>query len=354
MIVANQKKWYGSISNIPGAAYLWLAILIFGGSGTVTRKLTEIGSQNLIDGRNPISLCNVLFVGNFCGLMVLMLIYGRQWNKAILRQISRKNWLILIVVAILAGAIAPSLIFQALELTEVNNIILVGRLEPPLILALSFWLLRERVNIWEVVGAIAAFMGVILAIFLQPPAQDMMNIGGFNLGLGEILTAIASVALAISTIISKNYLSQIPIGIYSIFRTALGTAIFFLSAIVLYGSDHFMDIFSPFLWQWMLLYGIVIIVLGQSCWVQGLRKSSVSVASLVASFTPIAGILAAYLVLGETPTLAQYIGGSVILIGIFISQFGIRQKHNRRPTPDSIKSAPAQQEIEAEIGFKGI
>lgn len=41
-------------------------------------------------------------------------------------------------------AIAPGLIFQALALTQVNNVVLVGRLEPPLTLALSVWLLRER------------------------------------------------------------------------------------------------------------------------------------------------------------------------------------------------------------------
>ncbi len=56
----------------------------------------------------------------------------------------------------LVGADSDGLIFRALALTGVNNIILIGRLEPPLAMALSVWLLRERVNRWEVVGAIAA------------------------------------------------------------------------------------------------------------------------------------------------------------------------------------------------------
>lgn len=71
-----------------------------------------------------------------------------------------------------------------------NNVILVGRLEPLLTLALSVWLLRERVNIWEFFGAIAAFVGVILTIILQPPTETMMNIGGFGLGIGEFLAVI--------------------------------------------------------------------------------------------------------------------------------------------------------------------
>ena len=249
---------------------------------------------------------------------------------------------------------APGLIFQALALTGVNNVILVGRLEPPLTLALSVWLLRERVNIWEFIGAIAAFIGVILTIILQPPTEAMMNMGGFGLGIGELLAAAGSLAIAASTIISKKHLSQIPLGIYSIFRTALGTVIFFLLALVLYGSDHFANALSPFVWQWMFLYGGLIVVLGQSFWIKGLKTSTVSMASLVSSFSPIAGIVAAYLILGETPTLPQYIGGSVILVGIFLSQVGIKHQTNSTGVSGKVNSTPAQQQVETGIGFKGI
>ncbi|MBH8551855.1 DMT family transporter [Nostocaceae cyanobacterium CENA357] len=348
------RRWYRLTSKIPGQIYLWLAVLIFGASGAVTRKLTEIGAQHFMDGRNPISLCNVLFVGNLCALMVLVIIYGRQWNKAVLKQISRQNWCILTLVAILSGALAPGLIFQALALSNVNNVILVGRLEPPLTLALSIWLLRERVNLWEIVGAIAAFIGVTLTIFLQTPQATMMNMGGLHLGLGEFLAASGSVAVAVATVISKKHLSVIPLGIYTIFRTALGTMIFFFLALVLYGSDHFMDVFSPFLWQWMLVYGVVIVVLGQSFWLKGLRDSTVSVASLIGSFTPIIGILAAYLILNEAPTLAQYMGGSLIFMGIFLSQLGTWYQIRRRVALDQVNSMQAQQEVETEVGFKGI
>ncbi len=333
VIVTRPRRPHRLIHRVSGQTYLWLAMLIFAASGAVTRKLTEIGAEHFIGNRNPISLCNVLFVGNLCALILLILIYGRQWNKATLKQLSRKDWVSLTVVAILSGALAPGLVFQALALTGVNNVILVGRLEPPLTLALSVWFLRERVNIWGFIGAIAAFVGVILTIILQPPGEGMMNMGSFGLGLGEILAVAGSVAIAASTIIGKKYLSQIPLGIYSIFRTALGTVIFFFIALVLYGSDHFADAFSPFLWQWMFLYGGLIVVVGQSFWIKGLKTATVSMVSLVSSFSPIAGILAAYLILGEAPTRPQYIGGSLILVGISLSQVGIwRQTSKIIPT----------------------
>jgi drug/metabolite transporter (DMT)-like permease len=76
---------------------------------------------------------------------------------------------------------------------------------------------------WEIVGAIASFIGVVLTIFLQPPETNMMQVGGFSIGVGELLVAIAAVALAVSTIIGKKRLSKVPLGIYSIVRTGLGT-----------------------------------------------------------------------------------------------------------------------------------
>jgi len=329
-------------------------MLIFGASSAVTRKLTEIGAQHFIGGRNPISLCNVLFVGNLCALILLILIYGRQWNKATLQQLSRTDWVSLTAVAILSGALAPGLIFQALALTGVNNVILVGRLEPPLTIALSIWLLRERVSFWEFMGAIAAFTGVILTIILQPPGSAMMKMGGFGLGIGELSAAAGSVAISASTIIGKKYLSQIPLGIYSIFRTALGTVIFFFIALLLYGRDHFADVFSPFLWQWMFLYGGLIVVVGQSFWIKGLKTATVSVASLIGSFGPIVGILAAYLILGEAPTLPQYIGGSLILVGIFLSQIGIWRQTNNRVGFGKVIPTSAEQQVETGMGFKGL
>lgn len=337
---------------IPKQAFLWVAVLIFGASSAVTRKITEIGAQNFVNGRNPISLCNVLFVGNLCALIVLIAIYGKQWNRARLSQLSRREWLGLGMIAVLAGALAPGLIFQALAITPVTSVVLIGRLEPPLTLALSIWFLHDRVNSWAAIGAIVAFIGVALTIVLQPVQQPLMQMGGLQVGLGELLAMLGAIALSCATIIGKKRLGKVPLGIYSIVRTGLGTLIFFGIALVLYGRDHFTDAFSPFLWQWMLLYGVIIVVVGQSFWTVGLRGTSVSTATIIGSFAPIAGILAAYLILNEIPTNAQYIGGAVILLGLFLSQIGIQ----RQMASTNVHMSPVytEQSIESEMGFRGI
>jgi drug/metabolite transporter (DMT)-like permease len=340
-------------SRIPGYIYLWLAIPIFGSASALTRKITEIGAEHFVSGHNPISYCNVLFTGNLCALLVLVAIHRHQWNVHTWSQISGREWFGLAIVAILSGALAPGLIFQALSLTPVTNVLLLGRLEPPLTLALSIWLLRERLNRWEVLGSIVAFTGVVLTIVLQTDRSNMAPVAGFQVGVGELMAVSGAICLSVATIVAKKYLAHVPLGIHNTVRTGLGTIVYFGLALWMYGFDHFMDVLSPFLWQWMLLYGTVIVVIGQSLWNMGFRNSSIATASLIGSFAPIVGILAAYLILGEVPTRAQYIGGMVILLGLFLGQVGITAR-TKRLKSIGINSTAMEQEIEAKMGFRGV
>ncbi|MGF1489824.1 MAG: DMT family transporter [Prochloraceae cyanobacterium] len=337
---------------IPGRAYLLTAIIIFAAASAVTRKLTEIGANNLIDGRNPISFCNVLFVGNLCALIFLLLIYGKDLNRSAFKKLSFTDWLAIIGVAILAGALAPGLIFTALDITTVNNVVLIGRIEPPIVLGLSVLLLKEKVNIWIVSGAFISFVGVVLTVLLQEPENVenmMMEVMQSQVGLGEFLAAGGAIALAISTIISKVKLKAIPLSIFSIFRTAIGTVVFFLVVIILFEPSHFIDVFSPLLWQWMIFYSVVIVVGGQLSWFQGLKRTGAADVSLASSFSPIAGVLAAYFLLGEAPTTAQYIGGSVIIIGIVFNQIGVTKLAQNKAMPEV-----TEKEMDLELGYKGI
>ncbi len=304
-------------SRIPGQAYLWIAILIFGASGSVTRKLTEVGATQFMNGHNPISLCNVLFVGNVCALGLMSIVYRHQLTAENFGKISKLEWINLAIVAILSGAIAPAAIFRALALSPVNNIVLLERLEVPLIIVLSRIVFQERLNRYQKIGALVVLCGIVVAVIGD---RSDLSKSGLMIGTGEILTITAAVVSAIATLINKQKLSDIPVGIYGIFRTGLGSIVFFISAIILYGSGHFAEMFSPFLWQWMLVYGGVIVVVGQSLWIEGSRKSSLTVATIVSCFHPIAGMLFAYWILAELPTMLQVIGSIILITGLLLSQ----------------------------------
>lgn len=336
---------------VPSQIYLGIAVLIFASSSSVTKKIVEIGQEHAINGRNPISLCNVLFVGNICALGLMILIFHQDWKSDILKNITSKDWLSLTIIGILSGAIAPALIFSALERTNVANIVLIGHLEPILTLVLGIWLLGSQVNLWTIVGSLISFLGVIITAFLGSLEQTT-TMTGFNIGIGELLVAIAAVIASISTIMDKLKLESIPLGIIMIYFNILGTVVFFIIANLLYGPNHFVEILSPFLWQWMLIYAAIIVVMGQLCWLTGLKKATSTELNLASLLNPIIAILMAYLILGEVPTLAQYLGGSLLLLGVILSFIGnniYQAQINRKLAKYNPREA-----MKTPLGFKGV
>ena len=173
-----------------GPVYLWFAVILFAASNAIVRKLTDLGAQNLVNGHNPISPCNVLFVSNLCALLVLVPVYYRQITWSALKALSPRQWVALVLVAAISGALAPALIFQALTLTMVSNVVLVGRIEPPVLLLLSVWLLKERPNRWEILGMMVSTVGVVLTVALQGQwvqfgvGRDFDSAGGAGGGCG--------------------------------------------------------------------------------------------------------------------------------------------------------------------------
>jgi drug/metabolite transporter (DMT)-like permease len=304
------------LSNVPAQVYLWLGVLIFGASSSVTRKLTQIGAQQSINGHNPISLCNVLFVGNLCALGVMILLYRRQLNWTDVKKITRSQWGYLTIVTLFAGALGPAAVFHALSITPVNTIILLGRLELPLDLLASKFILKEDLTRYQTMGAVVVAIGILISVLGNRSGVSRL----MGLGLGELLTIGSAFLFSTSKIIGKRKLLPVPPGIAMTFRTGFGSVIFFFLALKLYGAGHFAEVLSPFLWQWMLVYGAIIVVVGQFFWTKGFRETPVAVSALVSCFSPVVSMVCAYWILAEVPTTAQILGGSLLLLGLLISQ----------------------------------
>ena len=334
------------LNKISGRVFLLVAIVIFAASSPIASKLAAVGMQNPIDGRNPISFCNILLVGNCCALIVLVLVYGREWRAGSLARLSAIEWIVLIFVAILSGAIAPSLTFLALEQTNANNVVLISRIQPPLTFAFLSLVSGEKRNWWIFMGELVSIAGIVIILILQSVPEKSLVMMGFALGKGDLLALGGAIALAVANVTRKARLDRIPLGVFTIFRLAVGTIIFWILTVRLYSLSHFTDVFAPAVWQWVSIYGFLVVAGGQIVWFRGLKMSNFASVSYAGYLIPIAGILAAYFVLGEEPTLPQYIGGSVIILGAVFNQTGIAKER--------LQTKPDKSDLDNFIGFKGV
>ena len=320
-----QKPKIDPTESQKGKIYLWLAILIFGAASAVVAKLVMIGESAHLDGRNPIAFCNLLFAGNVVAGVTLLAIFHSDWKLSKLKELTPKQWLIQLVLAGTSGALAPSLMFRAIEQTSVTNIVLIETIEIPLGLFLAWLLFREKSSWSAVIGALLALIGVATTLWLEMGQPgEMMQQGQMRggIGRGEIYAITGTFLLVLGAELGRKQLQSIPLGVFSVFRNVVGSIIFFFFVLIMLGPGHFMDLFRPVLWGWMLLYGGIIVVGGQLSWFSGIKRVTPADISLASAFSPIAGVIFAYLILREIPMTAQIIGGAVILCGIGVGVAG--------------------------------
>ncbi len=230
----------------------------------------------------------------------------------------------------------------------VTNVILVSQIEPPLMLLLCCLLYGERVSVLSWAGAVVCVSGVVLSVMLSRG-------GGITLGKGELYAALAATLFAVSTVFARPRLENLPLGILMTVRYVLGTIFFFALAIWTDGAVDFVGMTSPLLWKWTALYGVVVVFGGQLAWYTGMRTSRALDITLATSATPLIGIVAAALILGEHPMPGHYVGGGILLIGISLGIFGsIGKREVRHEQPAALKMTETSLTAEGKVGFKGV
>ena len=125
--------------------------------------------------------------------------------------------------------------------------------------------------------------------------------GSFEFGKGEIATVAATLSFIASTLVTRVGLKGVPLGIFSIYRTVLGTIIYYFLALYLYGPNHFQDLLEPIVLKWVWVYAIIVIIVGQFSWNLGLKHARSGDISLATSFSPVAALIIAMVLLGEDP-----------------------------------------------------
>ncbi|MEO1138010.1 MAG: DMT family transporter [Pseudomonadota bacterium] len=340
---------------IMGALLVWAAVIIYASSNSIVSLLASIGRENPVMGRNAVSLCNLLFLGSLISLVPMVFMFWRDWTMENLRKLSRKDWGILTLSAVLSSALTPALFFIALDYTTVTNVVLIGRIEPPLFLLATVLILGEKMDPWALAAGLVALVGALVMFIMNSDGS-----GALAFGKGEIATIAATLSFIASTLVTRVGLKGVPLGIFSIYRTVLGTIIYYFLALYLYGPNHFQDLLEPIVLKWVWVYAIIVIIVGQFSWNLGLKHARSGDISLATSFSPVAALIIAMVLLGEDPGPGLIPGGLIILSAIAVGQFGrLRSKAaERRAEEDARKEAEhiemdKAMEAEGRVNFKG-
>ncbi|ANN96600.1 TPA: DMT family transporter [Legionella pneumophila] len=315
-----------------GIVFIIISYIILSADEPVVAKLIQLGNNFTIHGRNPISFCNLLFIGSLMGALTLFFIQYKNFRTFNFMTLTRKDWAWLFTSAFFIGFLTPSLFFFGIMYANIINVILLSTLNAPITLFAAWLIFSEKPNMRLILASLITISGSFVIVLIQQwtatnekPITQITSTGPLYDFLadtpnsGEICVFLGVVSSTISTLISFHAVTTLPGGIFNTFRMGLGAVFFFFIALALFGWGHFSDLLSPFLWKWMILYGPIIVGMGMFFNYLGLQHIKVADDVIASSLTPLFSIVFSYLILGEAPGVAQIIGGCIIFTGIVLA-----------------------------------
>jgi O-acetylserine/cysteine efflux transporter len=252
-------------------------------------------------------------VQHFPPLFMMLMVYG---GIAIVLALTHREKLrtplaSIIAISAFAVTIQGALLFwglkdEAMPATAANLIL---QIQIPFAVLLDWLIMKERLDLRKAAGTGLAVIGVALVIGLPEEAPGlvptiMIIVSAFCWSLGQVLARKLGKDSGVG-LLKANAFGSVP-------QLALAT--------LLIEQGQWQSVVGATWLEWSMLafVGVVGFYLAYMCWFTLLKQCRMDEAAPFILLMPVVGIITAAVVLGETVSLEQMIGGVVILAGLAV------------------------------------
>ncbi len=231
-------------------------------------------------------------------LIVSWLFMMKDWR--VLKNLSKKQWLLLLMVGLIGGSIPFLLYFKGLSLTAPVQAAFIHKTMFIYIALLAAVFLKEKISRGYLIGGLGLVLGNILLLRLIP----------HQFGLGDLLIFLATLFWAGENIVSKYLLKDLPSRIVIWGRMFFGSILIILFWLIT-GQAGLINSLNLEQIGWVLitsvfLFGYV------TTWYTGLKYVKVSVAATILLLASPITTLLTFIFLNGSLSFGQVIG--IILI----------------------------------------
>ncbi len=198
--------------------------------------------------------------------------------------------------------------FESLNYTSVTSSVVLVTLQPLFSFIGGYFVFKERLRLAAVMGGILAFLGSVII------GWGDFRIGGLAL-FGDILALIAAGMVTGYWMVGQHMRKSLSLITYTYVVYGLATLMLIAYSVLLNYS------FYPYPtmdWFWFLLLAIIPTLLGHSIFNWVIKWVNASTVSMSILGEPIGSAILAYFIFQEKIYLAQWVGGIIILLGIYL------------------------------------
>ena len=265
--------------------YMHIAALLFGLTG-IFGKLASAAPDVIVLGR-------ALFA------VLALLLFARFYRRSMLHGLNRRRLIQLAISGVLLGAHWLTF-FHAIDLSGVG-IATLGFASFPAFVVLLEWLLwREVPSRMDLLKVGLVCVGLILV----PPSFDLQQSGAEGL-LWALVSGLCFAAVSVGNRLTSGKLHPVQIACWQ--------NVVIVVCLLPISSKALLQI-PPLDWLWIGLLGTLCTGVAHGLFVTSLTVLKARVASLFFALEPVYGILFAWYLFGEEPSLRMLLGGALIAV----------------------------------------
>ena len=225
-----------------------------------------------------------------------------------------QNYKLFIILGVTSITIFNSIVYYSLNFTQVISGVLMISTIPVMIMFFSSILKIEKTNVFQIIGVILSFLGVIIII----TKADFQILKSLNFNKGDITMVVAMFSWALySTLLKrqKYELSQI-----SLLQVVISFGLIFLIPIyfIEYQIGFRINIDTPFI----LILSYVVLFPGLASfilWIKGIALIGANRSGVFLHLMPIISALMAMIIFDEKFMFYHILGACFIISGILLS-----------------------------------
>ncbi|NOU71301.1 EamA family transporter [Paenibacillus sp. LMG 31458] len=250
-------------------------------------------------------------------ISVMILLAFVPWKMLRSVDMNKKDWSIVILAGLFLGL---HFLFwmESLVYTSVASSMVILSLQPLFVMIGSYFLFKEQANLLTVFCLIVALFGSIIIAWGDNGISKEALIGD---GLSLIGTFFVSAYLLAGQKVSR----KLDANVYSIFVFFIGGIIMLIYNLL---NNYSLIDYNSSEWTYFLLLAIIPTIFGQCIFNLLLKSIGATTVSVGIIGEPVLAIILAYLLLGETISLFQFLGGMMTLFGMGMYFWSKTLKYN--------------------------
>lgn len=233
-----------------------------------------------------------------------------------LKNLTSRDWLAFVGVALLGGAIGTMAITKALFYVNYVNlsiVILIQKLQPVFALTLAAIMLKEKLKINFYYWSLIAIVGAYFMTF----GFTIPNLStGDKTTMAALFALIAAISFSSSTVLSKRALRNVSFEAGTYLRFLFSSIIMLVIVVSLGEFSQVNQITS----NQIIIFLIIAFTTGGAAiflYYYGLKNISASVAAICELAFPLSAVLLEYFIRGNILSVTQWIGAGVLLVSIY-------------------------------------